>query len=259
MKTTLLIGIGLVAALAQAGVDWKNLGAENQLGGRKTSVGYLTGKVVMVCKDASQAPRMEAVWQSFKSKPFVLIGAWEKKADACTFPMYGGAGLAEGEPETPFYVVGETGKVVYKGSDERMATEAVVTALTDRDSPRSLAQWKELLDFEFENLPGHAYNRMAAFKRKYPSSAKEYDAKVKELRALKGVDKVAKLIALAKQAKDVREFGPKKKMQQDKFVKNVKAAISKNASLKDEVDPKLLQEVKNSLADLKWTEIAFSR
>lgn len=87
MKTVLLIGIVSVAALAQAGVGWKNLEAENQLGGRKTSAGYLQGKVVMVCKDAGQASRMEAVWQSFKSKPFVLIGAWEKKADACTFPV----------------------------------------------------------------------------------------------------------------------------------------------------------------------------
>lgn len=253
LKVGLAVAVCVGALAVEAGVGWKNVDAENQLGGRKASAGYLQGKVVMVYKGGEQMARMEQVWQSFKSKPFVLIGAGREKSAACTFPMYGGAGLASGEPETSIYVVSPTGKVVYKGEDERMATEAVVTALTDFESPRSLTQWKEFLDFELENLPAHAYLRAAAFKKKFPAAAKEYDAKIKDLRAVKNVDKVAKLVSFAKQAKDMKDLGPKKKMIQAKMVRAVKDAIPKYKPLLTTVDDeRLLQEAKNSLADLKW-------
>ena len=256
-KTVFCSLLAATFAVSAFGSVWRNLDDENRQGGRKTSEGYLLGKVVLVCRDAAQMPRMETVWQSFKSKPFVLIGAGKEKNASCTFPMYSGAGLAADEPDTPLYVVGGTGKVVYKGADDRAATEEVVTALTDMESPRSLGQWKAMLDFELEKLPAHAYLRFSAFKKKFPAAAREYDAKIKDLRAVKDVDKVAKLVNLAKQAKDMREFGPKKKMQQAKFVKNVKSSISTYAALKDCEDPRLAQEAKNSLADLQWTYLAF--
>lgn len=254
MKKILILMIGAAVGFAQAaGVGWKNVGAEDQLGGRKTSEGYLQGKVVLVCRQSDLMQRLETVWQSFKKKPLVIIGACDTKDPACTFPMYKGAGLSSGEPATPIYVVGATGKVVYKGADDRLATEAIVSALTDLESPRSLVQWKEFLDFELENLPAHAYLRVAAFKKKFPSAAKEYDSKVIELRKIKNVDKIAKLVSLAKSAKDVRDFGPKKKMLQAKFAKTVKDSISKNASLVAACeDARLQQEAKNALADLKW-------
>lgn len=254
VKNGLAVGVILAMALATqaAGVGWRNLDEANRLGGRKASEGYLQGKVVLVYKGGGHMARMEAVWQSFKSKSFVLIGAGREKNAACTFPMYEGAGLAADEPGTSFYVVSETGKVVYKGEDERQATESVVTALTDLDSPRSSLQWREFLNFELENLPAHAYLRFAEFKRKYPAEAKGYEGKVKELRAVKGVDKVADLVRFAKQAKDTKVFDPKKQSMKAKFAQSVKAAISKYAALKDVEDPRLAQEAKNSLADLKW-------
>ena len=257
MKTILVLGVAIFASVADAaGVGWKNIEAANQLGGRKASEGYLQGKVVMVYKGGDQMARMEQVWQSFKTKSFVLVGAGAEKDAACTFPQYRGAGLAADEPSEPIYVVGATGKVLYKGGDERAATESVVMALTDLDAPRSLAQWKEFLDFEFANLPAHAYVRFAAFKKKFPSAAKGYADKVLELRAVKNVDKVAKLVALAKQAKDMKDLGPKKKMQQAKMVKAVKAAIPKyKPLLKDIADERLLQEAKNALADLTWKAV----
>ena len=254
MKKTIVCGFLVATFVVSAfGGVWRNLNDESRQGGRKTSEGYLQGKVVMVCRGREYMPRMESVWQSFKTKPFVLIGALGEKNPDCTFPMYDGAGLASGEPETPVYVVDAVGKVVYKGDDDRLATEAVVTALTDLEAPRSQAQVREMLDFELQNMPAHAYLRFGAFKRKYPAAAKEYDAKIKELRAVKDVDKVAKLVALAKQVKDVKAFGPKQKMQQAKFVKNVKDAISRYAPLKESADPRLAQEAKNALADLQWT------
>ena len=254
MKTILVLGVAIVASVAgAAGVGWKNVGAENQLGGRKASEGYLQGRVVMVYKGGDQMSRMEQVWQGFKTKEFVLVGAGAEKDASCTFPQYRGAGLASDEPSEPIYVVGPTGKVLYRGGDERAATESVVMALTDLDAPRTLAQWKEFLDFEFANLPAHAYIRIAAFKKKFPSAAKDYADKILALRAVKNVDKVAKLVALARQAKDMKDLGPKKKMLEAKMVKAVKAAIPKyRPLLKDIADERLLQEAKNALADLTW-------
>ena len=243
----------LAMTVGAAGVGWRNVDAANQLGGRKTSEGYLQGKVVMVYKGGDQMARMEQVWQGFKTKQFVLIGAGSQKDASCTFPQYKGAGLASDEPAEPLYVVGGSGKVLYKGEDERAATEAVVMALTDLEAPRTLTQWKNFLDFEFENLPAHAYIRVAAFKKKFPSAAKAYEEKILKLRAVKNVDKVAQLVSFAKQAKDMKDLGPKKKMQQAKMVKAVKAAVPKfKPLLKDLPDARLLQEAKNALADLQW-------
>lgn len=257
MHHLLSVGVILLATVAQAvGVAWKNLDDVNRVGGRKASEGYLQGKVVLVCREASMLSRMETVWQSFKTKPFVLIGAAEKSDPSCTFPQYGGAGLAVSEPSAPFYVVGETGQVVYKGEDANQATEAVVTALTDLESPRSEYQWRSFFDFELKHLPAHAYLRYEAFKKKHPDAAKEYADRVTELRAVKDVDKVATLVRLARQAKDAKPFGPKEKAKQVRFVKGLKSTISKYAALKDCADERLAREAKNALADLKWTAAA---
>ena len=100
----------MVAIVSDAGVGWRNVDEANHLGGRMASEGYLQGKVVMVCKKGGLATRLEDIWKSFKTKQFVLLGSWPKAAKACTFPMYRGAGLAEGEPGTSIYVVGATGR-----------------------------------------------------------------------------------------------------------------------------------------------------
>jgi len=245
----------LVAALVvEAGVGWKNIDAGSHVGGRKASAGYLQGKVVMVYKGLDQMPRMEAIWQSFKSKQFVLLGVSGENSASCSFPQYRGAGLAENEPGEQIYVVNGIGRVAYRGFDERLATESVVSALTDLASPRTLDQWRSFLEFELENLPAHAYLRFAAFKKKYPAAAADYDDRIKELRAVKNVDKIAKLVAYARQSKDMNGFDPKKRYQQAKFVQSVKAALPKaRALLKDCDDERLAQEAKNAIADLQWT------
>ena len=51
MMKTHYLPLSLFAALAAAtalAVDWRNLDEEHHLGGRKTSKGYLRGKVVLV-------------------------------------------------------------------------------------------------------------------------------------------------------------------------------------------------------------------
>jgi len=275
MKYVMLALFLSVAGLAGA-VEWKCLDAEHHLGGRKASEGYLRGKVVLVCRWSPSAAdskamlvRMEEVWQSFKTKPFVLLGACAdagaaeaaKKLvteSAVTFSAYAGAALGAGEPASatlPYlYVVDETGKVVYQGKDDRDATQALATALTDLEAPRDLEQWRRFLDFELETLPGRAVIRAAAFRKKFPAEAKkkEYVEKFKTLAAVPEVKKLSELVAFSRKAKDMRAFSPKKANQKKRFASSIESAIEKYAPLAESAEPRVAQEAKNALADLKW-------
>ena len=279
MRILFFAGAVAIASLAQA-VEWKNVDAEHYLGGRKASAGYLQGKVVLVDRWGAHCPpcrallpRVEEVWQSFKTKPLVILGghckgwgsAEEVKAlieeNKLSYPVYEDAGLASGEPKfdaIPFlYVVDETGKVVYLGRDERTATQAIVSALTDMESPRNLAQWKRFLDYELEHLPCHGYLRLREFRKKFPKEAKEYESKAKELLAIKDLRKVVELVEFSKKAKDPPVFGPKDKAKKAKYEKLVDDVLSKSDAFKTHPDPRVAQEAKNAIADLKWTQATF--
>lgn len=274
--SNVLVGMTVMAAVTASAAEWKNVDAEHYLGGRKASAGYLQGKVVLVDRWGLKCPpcrallpRVEEIWRSFKTKPFVVLGGHCKgwgdaegikkliAENGLTYAVYEDAGLAVGEPEfdaIPFlYVVDETGSVVYMGRDERAATQAVVQALTDLESPRNLAQWKHFLDYELETLPGRAYLRMTDFVKKFPQEAKAYDEKFKALKAIPDVKKLSELVAFAKKAKDPRIFGAKEQAKKAKFVKILKDSLTKYGPLKDSKNPKVSQEAKNSLADIKWT------
>lgn len=284
MKNLFLLIVAASLSLSASAVDWRNLDEEHHLAGRKASKGYLRGKVVLVdrwgvncapCR--ALLPRMEEIWQSFKTKPFVLLGGHCKgwgDADGVqslvrelglTYPIYQDAGLAALEPRfnaIPFlYVVDETGKVVYRGRDERAATQAIVTALTDMESPRDAAEWKRFLDFELEYLPGKAFLRLAEFKKKFPAEAKAYAEKEKDLKAIKDVKKLAELVDFARKAKDMRRFGEKQQMRQKRYEKLVKDALEspKYKPLLESDNPFVVQEAKNCLADLKWTAAGFGK
>ena len=282
VKTTVFFAAILAAASLDAGVAWRNVDQDSYLAGRKASEGYLQGKVVLVdrwglgCPPCRRLlPRVEEVWRSFRTKPFVVLGGHCKgwgdadgirklaKDLGLTYPIYEDAGLAVDEPRfsgIPFlYVVDETGKVLYKGHNERVATETVVQALTDMESPKDLEQWKRFLDFEIENLPGRALLRLGEFKKKFPAEAKEYADKEKALKAIPDVKKLSELVEFAKKAKDMRAFDAKKSAQRQRFQKLVNDAISgtKYNSLLESSDPRVVQEAKNSLADLKWTAAEF--
>ena len=279
MKYLTIALLTLLAWTAFA-VEWKNLDEPHHLGGRRASSGYLQGKVVLVDRWGAKCPpcrallpRVEELWQSFKQKQCVVLGghcagwgsAEEVKSlvekNGLTYPVYEGAGLAAGEPDfdaIPFlYVVDETGRIVYRGHDERLATEALVTALTDMEAPRDLAQWKRFLDWELENLPARAFLGLKAFKKKFPKEATAYDAQAKKLAAIPDLSNVVELVAFAKKAKDPPRFGPKDKAKEKKYQALVKSVFDKCAKLKDVADPRLRQEAKNALADLAWAKAAF--
>ena len=279
MKTLLFAGVVAAASLVQA-AEWKNVDSEHYLGGRKASAGYLQGKVVLVDRWGAHCPpcrallpRVEEIWRSFKTKPFVVLGGhckgWGTADEVAelitehklTYPVYEDAALAVGEPKfdaIPFlYVVDETGKVVYLGRDERNATQAIVSALTDMESPKNLAQWKRFLDYELEHLPCRAYLRLRDFRKKFPKEAKEYEPKARDLLAIKDLKKVADLIEFAKKAKDPPVFGPKDTAKKAKYEKLVEDKIAKSDIFKTHPDPRVAQEAKNAIADLKWTQANF--
>lgn len=244
----------LSAAGVRAAVEWKNVDEGHYVAGRRCSEGYLQGKVVLVSRNPKMAQRMESVWASFKTKQFVLLGSYASADGGVTFPVYESAGLAERAPATQLYVVDETGRVRYLGSDDRAATEALVMALTDMDSPKNVEQWKTFLDHELTELPGRAYVRYLEFKKKFPAEAREYSVKFSELEKVENVKKLAELVKFAKAAKDMKEFDPKKdKMRKKFFEKKVREAIAKYTFLKESSDQRVVQEAKNALADLKWT------
>ena len=267
-------------ASAASAVEWKNVDAEHYLGGRKASAGYLQGKVVMVvrwgakCRESRELlPRIEEVWQSFKQKPFVVVGGHcsdggsadeakeQVKEHKLSFSVYADAGLAAGEPpfeKTPYlYVVNEVGKFIYRGRDDRIATQAIVTALTDMEAPRSVKQWRRFLDYELDNLPCRGYLRLKEFHKQYPKDAADYLPKAKKLLEIPNLKKVADLVAFAKKAKDPPVFGPKDRAKREKYQALVADVISKCEVFKEHPDPRVAQEAKNALADLKWTQATF--
>lgn len=160
MKKLVAVVFSAGLALAAQAVGWKGLGEGNYYAGPKVTEADLAGKVVLVdcwgvncppCR--ALLPRMEELWKSFRSKPFVLLGSHRQghqpekvaelvKANKLTYPQYNGAGIAEGEPSfrgIPFlYVVNHRGKVVYSGHSDREATEAVVNALGEIGAPPTL-------------------------------------------------------------------------------------------------------------------------
>ena len=278
---TLLVSAVLCALVSTAGaVEWRNIDAGHYLGGRKASEGYLQGKVVMVClwradDEASRAllPRIEEIWGSFKTKPLVVLGGHleeggtDEQARAAlsrgkvTFPVYREAGLARGHPrykDLPFvYIVDETGKTVYLGRDDRAATQALVTALTDMEAPRNPAQWRHFLDYELDHLPCHGYLRLREFREKFPKEVTAYGPKAKELLEIPNLKDVATLVEFAKRAKDPPVFGPKDKAKKAKYQKLVGDVISKCEPFKAHPDPRVAQEAKNALAELRWMQAKF--
>ena len=157
MKKLIAAFVGLCSPVLLNAAVWVNLDEAHHYSGPSLTEKDLEGKVVLVdnwgvgcppCR--ASLPRIQEIWQSFKSKPFVIIGshcqgkAADKvkelvDANKLTYPMYEGAGLAEGAPSfkaIPFiYVVNHRGRVVYQGHSDRDATEALVTAIADIGQP----------------------------------------------------------------------------------------------------------------------------
>ena len=162
MKTLIVSAVGLLCPIMANAVAWVNLDEAHHYSGPSLTEKDLEGKVVLIdnwgvnCPPCRESlPRIQEIWQSFKSKPFVIIGSHCQgkqpdkvkelvEANKLTYPMYERVGLAEGAPEfraIPFiYVVNHRGRVVFSGHSDREATEALVTAIADIGQPISLVR-----------------------------------------------------------------------------------------------------------------------
>ena len=162
MKTLIVSAVGLLCPIMANAVAWVNLDEAHHYSGPSLTEKDLEGKVVLVdnwgvncppCR--ASLPRIQQIWESFKTKPFVIIGSHcQGKApdkvkelveeNKLTYPMYERVGLAEGAPAfnaIPFiYVINHRGRVVYSGHSDREATEALVTAIADIGQPISLVR-----------------------------------------------------------------------------------------------------------------------
>lgn len=273
-KIKIVCAVWSVLALLSCGAtEWRNIDQAHHLAGRKTSEGYLRDKVVLVVRwdvksaDADELlTRCAELWESFKNKQFVLLGApileegssWKPSTADLKFPIYAGAGIAKGEPaQGSFYVVDETGKIVYRGRSDRDATQAIVQAITDADAPKDVKMWCKFLDYEFTSLPAHAFLRMKDFRKRFPKDAKAYETKFSEIKKINDIEKVADLVAFAKRAKDPPVFNAKEKNKRRKYESLVKDILEKCRPLKAVEDFQLQQEAKNALADLTWAAATF--
>ena len=129
---------------------WYGFEDANWLSGKKITDAVFKKRVALVyvwAEDDAESvellSRVQDIWSSFKSKPFVTVGV-HRGASAerakkilskrrVTFPVYSAAGHGRVRlPETGPYlaVVDHRGRIVYRGRSDRSATEAVVTAVT---------------------------------------------------------------------------------------------------------------------------------
>ena len=263
-------------AVAATPVEWENIDPAHHLAGRMASSGYLRGKVVCVdCRDygdksgVESMRSMEEIWQSFKMKPFVLIGSHRGEAGAekikriaeglkLTYPIYRDADIVrtqeqkDADPERTgyVYVIGSTGKVFYRGKDERRVQGVIASALMAMRSPQTPKQWKHYIDFDVDVLPGRAYLEIEEFRKAFPKESSVYDDVWERFNADDEIKRLAKLERLARMAKDYdfRDVNAKRLS-----VEKVEKAIELSADLKKSQNPLVAQEAKNCIADLTWT------
>ena len=212
MKKFLSVALA-VCASAVGAVEWQGLSASNWYSGRKLSPSDLMGKVVLVdmwgvdCGPCRMLlPGMEKAWQTFKSKPFVLIGSHCQgrqpakvaelvKEYGLTYPIYDNVQLVGGPSSggIPFlYVVDARGKVVFKGTGtgaERGAIEAVVNALETAIDSRNLCGNVNLVKFKGMQRQLVVGRSCESNVRILKLAAKGTDARAREAEALlKAID-----------------------------------------------------------------------
>ena len=240
-----------VAAVFGARAElWRGLEDANHYSGPKITEADLAGKVVLVdcwgincppCR--ALLPRMEEIWSSFKTKPFVLLGSHCQGKDEAavkelvtknklTYPVYQFAGSvnAPNFSGLPFmYVVNHRGKVVYAGSSERDATEALVTAIGYVGMPPDI-------------VPGVAFRKYKALEKKF-RLGNSIKSDVKKLQ------------------KDVKQFAKAKapiQIQQREEAEAILAALKTGmADVQDEIKALMTTDPEKALKFIKQFQVTF--
>ena len=270
-KRGIVVATAVCVAIAFAqtafGLEWRNITPETRIGGRIVSPGYLQGKVVLLdCRDyadssnADAIKRLQNVWRAYASKQFVVLGCHT-----------GRAFISGDEDESPparlVAVVDATASTfVYSGSDDRKAAGACGDAIFSAKRPSGPNQWKRIIDYEIEHLPGSAYIRMKdlgtdkadlkELAQKYPEDMKRYVRVFAEYKKRNEVKRLAELVAAARLLKD---RDPSAKNARKITKSDIDRLEAKYVSLKSSEDPKVAQEAKNSLYDIKYVKAALTR
>ncbi len=160
-KAMVAMACALSAIFASGAAKWKNLDDGSHLAGAKLTEADLLGKAVLVYYwDAAEEgsvkylPEVEKVWNSFKTKKFVVVGSYTGAKDAAkvkaavaknkvTFPVYCNFSLdpdpKAGHQKPPFFnVVNHRGVSVYGGAGIKDGTAKVVDAISAIGMPASL-------------------------------------------------------------------------------------------------------------------------
>lgn len=157
MKKLMLFSLVCVfAGSLFAASHWKNLTDKAWISGEKYTEADLYGRVVCVfywTPDSpnidSILPRVEELWQAYKSKPCVFVSSVSgKKEDIkrliklhkISFPVYERLDTADATSGTSlgFLVLSHRGKVLYGNTSDREATVALVNALGEVGKPFTL-------------------------------------------------------------------------------------------------------------------------
>ena len=182
------------------------------------------------------------------------------------YPVYSNVGLKDSSGndvvlKPGLHVFDITGRRLYYGNDLRQAQGIVGPAIFAVRIPSSVRQWKETLDYEIAKLPGSAYLRirdlrtrkdvLKALAAEFPDSVKEYAKVWNGYRASQEIIKLAKLVEMARLVKDRDKSSAKSKRI---TASQISSRSARYEILKTSENPFVVQEAKNSFADLEFAK-----
>lgn len=285
-----VLALAVALSTVVAAAEWENVGPETRVGGRMASSGYMKGKVVLLdVRDYSEKSgaqhmaQIQNVWTAYKSKAFVAIGshvpsATKDEAAALvkklrlSYAVYSDVKLKNDEGSSRsfnhgIYVFDPTGNLVFSGNDPRQAAGVVGSAIFAARIPSGAKYWKTVLDYEIANLPGQAYLRIRDLKSnhkgalreltaEYPEDVKHYARTWREYSESSEIKQLAKLVETARLVKDRDRASRAAKRLSADWLENV---IKRYSVLTKSDNPLVVQEAKNSIADLKFAQAELSR
>lgn len=273
--------------------EWCGIEAANRIGGRMTSAGYMRGKVVLfdsrdysAASEAENIRALQAVWNAYKTKSFVLIGNHTGGGDAeavrkamaklgVTYPVYKNVSIDDGAADgaEPVAVSGTMmvfdatfTRLIYIGSLVNEARGIVGNAIFAARKPNNVKNWKALLDYEIQFLPGQAYLRLKELmdddetflrlKAKLPEDARRYEAEWKKAAADDKRKKLAELVSISREIRDRDTAAAKWRRLTPRQLDSI---AEKYSFLKSDADANAAQEAKNALADLMFAKASLEK